>query len=55
MLGILNIMCALGNDFDTDPRFSWASDVLGDSRLKSAAKMTLLDYHVRQALRRAET
>ncbi len=42
------IDCAamLGEDFDRDPRFPWAGEILNRSDLRGAQKMTILHNHL---------
>ncbi len=42
VLRLLNCMCVLGFDFDTDARYPWAAEILNRPRMKSGTKMDFL-------------
>ncbi len=46
----LNIMFALGHDFDTDDRFPWANSILASPDLEGSAKMDQLCERAEQEL-----
>lgn len=50
VLRYVNLMYALGFDFDTDTRMPWAADVLGDPLLEGNVKLDLLAGRTRRWL-----
>lgn len=41
----LDMMARLGPDFDADPRYPWAPEVLDDAERSGSAKVALLQEH----------
>jgi hypothetical protein len=50
----LNHMLALGRDFDTDPRYPWAGEILQNRGIAPSLRMDWLSARTRHELRRAE-
>lgn len=50
----LNQMLALGRDFDTDPRYPWAGEILRNKGIAPALRMDWLSARTAHELRRAE-
>ena len=50
VLRYLNLMYALGFDFDADPALAWAGETLRDAELEAATKLGLLAQRAAQVL-----
>ncbi|MGD0524213.1 MAG: hypothetical protein ABSE49_03660 [Polyangiaceae bacterium] len=50
VLTYLNVMYMLGFEFDTDPRFSWASEWLREPEVQGHAKVRLVFERARREL-----
>lgn len=50
----LNLMLALGSDFDTDPGYPWAAILLSDPAMRPASKVERLCSRASRALREKE-